>query len=36
LDAGGDVTSAVDVAILVGVTVVEASTGLASTNFILD
>lgn len=36
LDAGGDVTSAVDVAILVGLTVVEASTGLASTNFILD
>ena len=36
LDASGDVTSAVDVAILVGVTVVEASTGLASTNFILD
>ena len=36
LSAGGDVTSATDVAILVGVTVVEASTGLASTNFILD
>jgi Ca2+-binding RTX toxin-like protein len=36
LDAAGDVTSATDVAILVGVTVLEASTGLASTNFILD
>jgi hypothetical protein len=36
LDAAGDVTSATDVAILVGVTALEASTGLASTNFILD
>ena len=36
LSAGGDVTSATDVAILVGVTVVEASTGLTSTNFILN
>jgi Ca2+-binding RTX toxin-like protein len=36
LDAAGDVTSATDVAILVGVTALEASTGLTSSNFILD
>ena len=36
LDASGDVTSATDVAILVGLTVTEASTGLLATNFILD
>jgi hypothetical protein len=36
LNAAGDVTSAVDVAILVGLNVVRASTGLATANFILD
>jgi hypothetical protein len=37
LDVGGDVTDATDVAILVGLTVLEASTGfVATTNFILD
>ena len=36
LSAGGDVTSATDVAILIGVTALEASTGLTSSNFILD
>ena len=36
LDAAGDVTSATDVAILVGVTALEASTGLTDAKFILD
>ena len=36
LDAAGDVTSATDVAILVGVTALEASNGLTSSKFILD
>ena len=36
LSADGDVTSATDMAVLIGVTVVEASTGLLNTNFILD
>ena len=36
LSADGDVTSATDMAVLMGVTVVEASTGLLNTNFILD
>ena len=36
LSADGDVTAAVDMAVLIGVTVVEASTGLLVGNFILD
>ena len=36
LNADGDVTSAVDVAILVGLNIVNASTGLSASNFILD
>ena len=36
LNDAGDVTSATDVAILMGVTALEASTGLLNTNFILD
>ena len=36
LNAGGDVTSATDVAILVGLTITEASTGFSASNFVLD
>jgi hypothetical protein len=36
LNVGGDVTAATDVAILVGLTITEASTGFTTTNFILD
>jgi hypothetical protein len=36
LSDSGDVTSATDMAVLIGVTVLEASNGLLSTNFILD
>ena len=36
LNDAGDVTSATDVAVLIGVTALEASTGLLNTNFILD
>jgi trimeric autotransporter adhesin len=34
--AGGDISGAVDIATLVGLNVVEASTGLANANFIMD
>lgn len=36
LNAGGDVTAATDVAILVGLTITEASTGFSASNFVLD
>lgn len=36
LNAGGDVTVATDVAILVGITITEASAGFSASNFVLD